>query len=49
MVLESDTECQTKVVHIIDFSVRLNYNVGRRASNDICVSDITVSRMQASI
>lgn len=49
IILESDTECQTKAVHIIDFSVKLNYNVGRRVTNDICVSDITVSRMQANI
>jgi len=47
MILESDTECQTKAVHIIDFTVKSSYHVGRRVTNNICVSDITVSRNQA--
>lgn len=49
MILESDKDCSTKSVHVIDFSVKQFYNVGRRVTNDVCVSDITVSRNQAII
>jgi len=46
-ILESDTECSTKAIHIVDFGVKSSFNVGRRVTNNICVSDITVSRTQA--
>ena len=49
MILESDKDSSTKSVHVIDFSVKQFYNVGRRVTNDVCVSDITVSRNQAII
>ena len=49
MVLESDIECLSKAIHIIDFSVKNVYNVGRRVTNDITVSDISVSRKQSEI
>ena len=44
IVLESDIECLSKAIHIIDFSVKNVFNVGRRVTNDITVSDISVSR-----
>ena len=49
MVLESYIECLSKAVHVIDFSVKKVFNVGRRVSNDITVSDISVSREQATL
>ena len=49
MVLESDIECLSKAVHVIDFSVKSTFDVGRRVTNDITVSEISVSRMQATI
>jgi pSer/pThr/pTyr-binding forkhead associated (FHA) protein len=49
MVLESDIECLSKAIHVIVFSVKDEFNVGRRINNDITVSDISVSRKQASI
>ena len=44
MILESDIECLSKAIHIIDFSVKHKFDVGRRITNDITVSDISVSR-----
>ena len=44
MILESDIECLSKAVHIVDFSIKNKFNVGRRINNDITVSDISVSR-----
>ena len=49
MVLESDIDCLSKAIHIIDFSHKTYYNVGRRVTNDVTVSDISVSREQAEI
>ena len=49
IVLESDIECLSKAIHIIDFSVKNVFNVGRRVTNDITVSDISVSRKQSEI
>jgi pSer/pThr/pTyr-binding forkhead associated (FHA) protein len=49
MVLESDIECISKAIHVIVFSYKDEFNVGRRVNNDITVSDISVSRKQSSI
>jgi pSer/pThr/pTyr-binding forkhead associated (FHA) protein len=49
MVLESDIECLSKAIHVIVFSVKPDFYIGRRISNDITISDISVSRKQASI
>lgn len=49
MVLESDINCLSKAIHVINFDFKNEYNVGRRISNEITVSDISVSRSQASI
>jgi hypothetical protein len=46
MVLESDIKCLSKAIHVINFDFK---NEGRRVSNEITVSDISVSRSQASI
>lgn len=49
MVLESDINCLSKAIHVIDFDFKNEYNVGRRVNNEITVSDISVSRAQAQI
>ena len=49
IVLESDIECLSKAIHIIDFSIKNVFNVGRRVTNDITVSDISVSRKQSEL
>jgi pSer/pThr/pTyr-binding forkhead associated (FHA) protein len=49
MVLESDINCLSKAIHVIDFDHKKEYTVGRRVTNDITVSDISVSRAQSSI
>ena len=49
IVLESDIECLSKAIHIIDFSWKSVFNVGRRVTNDITVSDISVSRKQSEL
>ena len=49
MILESDIECLSKAIHVIDFSIKNVFNVGRRVTNDITVSDISVSRKQSEI
>lgn len=49
MVLESDIECLSKAIHVIVFSVKSDFYVGRRINNDITISDISVSRKQAGI
>ena len=48
MILESDIECPSKAVHIINFGVKQHFKVGRRVNNDISISDISVSRRQAT-
>lgn len=47
MVLESFIECLSKAVHVIDFGFKTKFNVGRRVTSDITVSDISVSRSQS--
>lgn len=49
MVLESDVNCLSKAIHIINFDLKKQYNVGRRITNDVTVSDISVSRCQSTI
>jgi hypothetical protein len=49
MVIESDVNCLSKAIHVINFDLKKDYNVGRRITNDVTVSDISVSRAQASI
>ena len=49
MVLESDIECLSKAIHVVVFSVKKSFSIGRRINNDITVSDISVSRKQATI
>jgi pSer/pThr/pTyr-binding forkhead associated (FHA) protein len=49
MVLESDIECLSKAIHVVVFSVKEEFFVGRRVNNDITISDISVSRRQSSI
>ena len=49
MVLESDIECLSKAIHVIVFSVKKEFYIGRRINNDITISDISVSRKQAGI
>ena len=44
MILESDIECPSKAVHIINFGEKEVFSVGRRVNNDISISDISVSR-----
>jgi hypothetical protein len=44
MVLESDINCLSKAIHVINFDYKNEYNVGRRITNEITVSDISVSR-----
>ena len=47
--MESDIDCASKAIHILNFGEQDQFNVGRRANNDISVSDISVSRKQAYI
>ena len=47
MVLESDIECLSKAIHVVIFSKKPEFSIGRRINNDITVSDISVSRKQA--
>ena len=49
MVLESDVNCLSKAIHVINFDLKKDYMVGRRINNDVTVSDISVSRAQAAI
>ena len=49
LVLESDVKCLSKAIHVINFDHKKQYNVGRRVNNDVTVSDISVSREQATI
>ena len=48
MILESDIDCPSKAIHIINFGAKNVFTVGRRVNNDISISDISVSRRQAS-
>lgn len=49
MVLESDIECPSKAIHVINFTIKPMFSVGRRVNNEISISDISVSRRQAEI
>ena len=49
MVLESDINCLSKAIHVLNLDTKKEYTVGRRVTNDITVSDISVSRAQASL
>ena len=49
MILESDIECPSKAVHIINFGWKQSFVVGRRINNDISISDISVSRRMATL
>ena len=49
IVLESDIECLSKAIHVVIFNKKSEFNVGRRVTNDITVSDISVSRRQSII
>jgi hypothetical protein len=49
MVIESDVNCLSKAIHVINFDLKKDYDVGRRMTNDVTVSDISVSRAQARI
>jgi pSer/pThr/pTyr-binding forkhead associated (FHA) protein len=49
MVLESDIECLSKAIHVIVFKKKPDFYIGRRITNDITISDISVSRKQAAI
>ncbi len=49
LVLESYVECLSKAVHVVNFSHKQTFEVGRRVTNDITVSDISVSRLQSKI
>jgi len=49
MVLESDINCLSKAIHVLNFDQSKEYTVGRRVTNDITVSDISVSRAQSSL
>ena len=48
-VLESYIECLSKAIHVVDFSFKKSFEVGRRVTNDITVSDISVSRRQSKL
>jgi hypothetical protein len=48
-VFESNINCLSKAIHVINFDFKKEYSVGRRVTNDITVSDISVSRQQAII
>ncbi len=49
LVLESDIECLSKAIHVLIFSKKEQFTIGRRINNDITVSDISVSRNQAIV
>ena len=49
MILESDFESTAKAVHILDLGAKTTFSIGRRISNDISITDISVSRVHAEI
>ncbi|CDW85034.1 fha domain [Stylonychia lemnae] len=49
MVLDSDIDCLSKAIHVIVFSRKNDFYIGRRVNNDITISDISVSRSQSAI
>lgn len=49
IVLESDIECPSKAIHIVNLNAKPVIGIGRRVNNEISISDISVSRRQAEI
>ena len=49
MIWESEVHGASKAIHVINFAVRPMYMIGRRVSNEISISDISVSREQARV
>lgn len=49
LVIESEVEGVNKAIHVVDFTVKQHLLIGRRVSNEISISDISVSREQARI
>ena len=49
IVLESDIECPSKAIHVINLKLKPTFTVGRRVNNEISISDISVSRKQAEV
>ena len=49
MIIESDIDCASKAVHILNLSAKNSFIIGRRVSSDISVSDISVSRRHSTI
>jgi hypothetical protein len=47
MVFESDIECPSKAIHVVNLAIKPIFTVGRRVNNEISISDISVSRKQA--
>ena len=48
LILESDIDCASKAIHILNLQAKKNFGVGRRVNCDISVSDISVSRQHAN-
>lgn len=48
-VFESNINCLSKAIHVVNFNFKKEYTVGRRVTNDITVSDISVSRAQSVV
>ena len=49
LILESDIDCASKAIHILNLQEKKNFGVGRRVNCDISVSDISVSRQHANL
>ena len=49
MILESDIECPSKAIHVLNFGRKDSFIVGRRVSSDISISDISVSRRHSLV
>lgn len=48
-MLESDIECLSKAIHVVILDKKTEFHIGRRINNDVTVSDISVSRKQATV
>jgi hypothetical protein len=49
IVLESDIECPSKAIHVVNLRGKPTIGIGRRVNNEISISDISVSRRQAEL
>jgi hypothetical protein len=49
MIWESNVSGATKAIHVINFAINQSLMIGRRATNEISISDISVSREQAML